>query len=145
MYNDNEQGDGGDGGISSSSEDEVEVEDEDRCIDSEEERALGFDDGFEEVDEGNLNEDTGAKMADIGRNVEMDNIAVDDTDWGKEYESEELDSDDPDLSGDERAPAYDVFNPSQLTKDYVFTVGMDFKSLKEFKDGIREWCVLNGT
>jgi hypothetical protein len=56
-----------------------------------------------------------------------------------------VDSDDPDLSGDERAPVYDVFMPSQLTKDYVFTVGMDFKSPKEFKDGVREWCVLNGT
>jgi hypothetical protein len=98
------------------------------------------------VDHGNLNEDSGARMGDIGASVQVDNIAdVDDTDWGKEYESEELDSDDPDLSGDERAPACDVFRPNQLTKDYVFTVGMDFKSLEEFKNGIREWCVLNGT
>jgi len=35
--------------------------------------------------------------------VQVDNIGdVDDTDWGKEYESEQLDSDDPDLSGDEK-------------------------------------------
>ena len=27
----------------------------------------------------------------------------------------------------------------------MFKVDMDFKSLKEFKDGVREWCVLNGT
>lgn len=93
-----------------------------------------------------MNEDSGANKATEETNVQLDNKAdVDQIDWGKEYESEELDSDDPDLSGDERAPAYDVFNPSQLTKDYVFTVGMDFKSLKDFKEGVREWCVLNGT
>ena len=125
MYSDNEEGDGG--GISSS--DDEDEDNNDGYIDSEEERALGFKDGFEEVDDDNLNEDGRA-------NVQVDNVAdVDDTDWGKEYESEELDSDDPDLSGDERAPANDVFKPSQLTKDYVFIVGMDFRSLKEFKDG----------
>jgi len=140
MYNDNEKGDVG--GISSS-EDE---DNNDRFIDSEEERALGFEDGFEEVDNVNMNEDSDVKMADVKTSVQVDNIVdVHDTDWGKEYESEELDSADPDLSGDERAPAYDVFQPSQLTKDYVFTVGMDFRSLKEFKDGVRKWCVLNET
>jgi len=136
VYSDNEEGDVG--GISSS-EDEDE-DNNDRFIDSEEERALGFEDGFEEVDNVVVNEDSDVKMADVGTSVQVDNIAdVHDTVWGKEYESEELDSDDPDLSGDERTPAYDVFQPSQLTKDCVFTVGMDFRSLKEFKDGVREF------
>lgn len=34
---------------------------------------------------------------------------------------------------------------SQLTNNYVFKVGMDFKSLIEFKDAISEWSVLNET
>jgi dimeric dUTPase (all-alpha-NTP-PPase superfamily) len=144
VYSDNEQGDVG---CTSSSEDEGEDEDNnDRELDSEEERALCFEDGFEEVDNVNMNEDTDVKMADVGTSEQVDNVAdVYDADWGKEYESEELDSDDPDLSGDERGPAYNVFQPSQLTKDYVFTVGMDFRSLKEFKEGVKEWCVLNQT
>ena len=144
VYKDNEEGDVGG---TSSSEDEDE-HNNDGFIDSEEERALGFEDGFEEVDNVNRNEDkdSDVKMGDVGTSEQVNNIAdVHDTDWGKEYESEELDSDDPDLSGDERAPACGVFQPSQLTKDYVFTVGMDFRSLKEFKEGVKEWCVLNGT
>jgi len=136
VYNDNEQGYVG--GVSSSEDEDEDEDNNDRFIDSEKERALGFEDGFEEMNNVNLNEDSDVKMADIGTSVQVDNIAdVDDTDWGKEYESEDLDSDDPDLSGDERAPAYDVFQPNQLTKDYVFTIGMDFRSLKEFSDGVR--------
>lgn len=34
---------------------------------------------------------------------------------------------------------------SQLTNNYVFKVGMDFRSLIEFKDAISEWSVLNET
>lgn len=34
---------------------------------------------------------------------------------------------------------------SKLTKNYVFKVGIDFKSLSKFKDAISEWYVLNGT
>ena len=58
MYSDNEQGDVG--GLSSSEDDD----NNDRLDDSDEERALGFEDGFEEVDNDSLNEDSGAKMSD---------------------------------------------------------------------------------
>jgi hypothetical protein len=60
VYSDNEQWDVG--GLSSSDD-----EDEDnnyRLDDSEEERALGFEDGFEEVDKDSLNGESGAKMSD---------------------------------------------------------------------------------
>jgi len=70
VYSDNEEGDGG--GISSS--DDEDEDNNDGYIDSEEERALGFEDGFKEVDNDNLNEDSGAK-------VQVDNVVdVDDTD-----------------------------------------------------------------
>ena len=49
------------------------------------------------------------------------------------------------MSDNEREHVYDQFKMSQLTKGYVFKVGMDFKSLTKFKDAIREWSVLNGT
>ena len=107
VCSDNEQEDAG--GLSSS-EDE---DNNDRLDDSEEERALGFEDGFEEAENDSLNEDSGAKKSDKRKNVQVNNIGdVDDIDWGKEYESEELDSDDLDLSGDEKAPVYDVFKPN---------------------------------
>jgi len=60
-----------------------------------------------------------------------------------EYASGEINSDDPNVSDGEKAPVYNVFKMSQLTKNYVFKVGMDFKSLMEFKDAIREWTILN--
>jgi hypothetical protein len=50
-----------------------------------------------------------------------------------------LNSDDPDVYDDERTPIYDAFKMNQLTNNYVFKVGMDFKSLIEFKDAISEW------
>ena len=87
-------------------------------------------DGFKVVESDCLNIDNGLEKSDRVKNVQVVNRGdVDDTDWEKEYESEELDSDDPDVSGDEKAHVYGVFKVSQLTKDYEFKVGMNFKSL----------------
>jgi hypothetical protein len=61
-----------------------------------------------------------------------------------DYFSEELDSSDPDDSDHEPWPRYEKFRKEQLNKDYEFRLGMEFNSLKEFKDAIREWNVLNG-
>lgn len=61
-----------------------------------------------------------------------------------EYVSDELDSSDPDASGDEKNPKYEKFRQDQLSKAYQFKLGMEFNSLQEFKDTMREWTVLNG-
>ncbi|XP_058761902.1 uncharacterized protein LOC131657970 [Vicia villosa] len=68
------------------------------------------------------------------------NIPRDDVD----YCSEELDSSDPDESGDEKNPKYEKFRSELMNKDFKFKLGMEFNSLVEFKDAIREWSVLNG-
>jgi len=57
--------------------------------------------------------------------------------------SEELLSDDPDDSDSEGLPRYHEFKMGELTKDYKFKVGMDFKSIAEFKEAISEWSILN--
>jgi len=50
----------------------------------------------------------------------------------------------PDESDAERGLRADVFKMSQLTPAFKFKVGIDFKSIAEFKMAIREWNVLNG-
>nr|XP_004489869.1 uncharacterized protein LOC101510316 [Cicer arietinum] len=61
------------------------------------------------------------------------------------YASEELDNSDPDSnSNKEKRPKYDQFRVEELNKNYKFKLGLEFKSLVEFKDAIREWSILNG-
>ena len=62
----------------------------------------------------------------------------------EEYLSEELDSSDPDESGHEGGPKYEKFRREQLNKNFEFRLGMEFNSLREFKDAMIEWNVLNG-
>lgn len=61
-----------------------------------------------------------------------------------EYFSQELDSSDPDASDGENGIRYEKFRPEQLNAQYEFKLGMEFNSLTQFKDAIREWKVLNG-
>ncbi|XP_058733667.1 uncharacterized protein LOC131605311 [Vicia villosa] len=58
-----------------------------------------------------------------------------------DYDSEELDSSDPNESEkeDERPS-----NQSMSNSEVSFKLGMEFKPLAKFKDAIREWSVLNG-
>ncbi|KAK2456219.1 hypothetical protein QL285_003603 [Trifolium repens] len=67
-----------------------------------------------------------------------------DPEWEKEYMSEELNSDDPDDSDKEGGSKALTFNMDHLNKDTDFNYGMDFKSLHDFKEAIREWSILNG-
>jgi hypothetical protein len=60
-----------------------------------------------------------------------------------EYVSDELGSSDPDASDDEKGPKYVKYRKEQLGKSYEFKLGMEFNSLDDFKDAIREWNVLN--
>jgi hypothetical protein len=62
----------------------------------------------------------------------------------EEYFSEELENSDTDESEQERGPRYEKFRKEQLNKNFEFMLGMEFNSLKEFKDAIIEWIILNG-
>jgi hypothetical protein len=65
-------------------------------------------------------------------------------DEAEEYHSDELDSSDPDNSDHESGPKYEKFRKEQLNAQYQFKLGMEFNSMKEFKDAIIEWNVLKG-
>jgi len=71
-----------------------------------------------------------------GKNVVEEEIDGD-------YLSEELGSSDPDDS-DDGTIKYEQFRKEQLNKDFKFKLGMEFKSLADFKEAIIEWNVLNG-
>lgn len=85
------------------------------------------------------------KKRDVGASSSAPMEEVDDQE--DEYHSEELVSSDPDEEGNEgriRRPKYEKFRPADLNKNYQFKVGLEFTSLNEFKDAIREWFILNG-
>ncbi|KAK2455719.1 hypothetical protein QL285_003145 [Trifolium repens] len=60
-----------------------------------------------------------------------------------EYESEELHSSDPDASDEERGVRYEKFRNEQMKKKYKFKYGMEFNSLAEFREAIRDHNVRN--
>ncbi|XP_058741808.1 uncharacterized protein LOC131614203 [Vicia villosa] len=62
----------------------------------------------------------------------------------EEYASEDLLSSDPDNSEDEKGPRFEKFKKEELNKDFKFKWGMEFNSLDDFREAIREWIVLNG-
>ncbi|RYR60867.1 hypothetical protein Ahy_A04g017941 [Arachis hypogaea] len=39
---------------------------------------------------------------------------------------------------------YPKYNEAEMSREYVFKVGLEFKSLGQFKDAIREHALLNG-
>lgn len=59
-------------------------------------------------------------------------------DEAEEYHSDELYSSDPDNSDHENGPKYAKFRKEQLNEKYEFKLGMEFNSLREFKDAIIE-------
>ncbi|KAJ1389029.1 Transposase, MuDR, plant [Sesbania bispinosa] len=65
-------------------------------------------------------------------------------DMEEEYISDELESgDDSDVDGGER-PRYPKFREEDMCKEFRFKLGMEFCSLKQFKDFVLEHSVLNG-
>jgi hypothetical protein len=106
--------------------------------DSEDERGVGLDDGFME-DEQNDN--------DVQQNMSLilSTIGCNDNDFDdKGYESEELGSSDPDASDDDRGPIYEKFRKEHLNANFKFKFGMEFNSMQDFRDAMREWSALNG-
>lgn len=126
--------------------------------DSEEERALGLDDGFE--DELTVKSPKGrrkvcsthkasspAKRAAMG--MILDSSSDEDADYEMEddYESEELYSSATESEEDNtglKKMRYPVFKKEEFNKDYKFMIGLEFRSIGEFKEVMLEYAVLNG-
>ena len=62
----------------------------------------------------------------------------------EKYVSEELNSSDLDNSEDEKGPRFEKFKKEKLNKNFKFKWGMEFNSLDDFREAIREWTILNG-
>ena len=129
-----------------------------RFDDSEDERGGPVNDGFEvvEVDapmNGSNRVNLGGKSVRIKKcaskspkklKLKVSAHQDDEGNDGEEYLSEELESDDPDDFDSEKGPKFEKFRKEQLNKKFEFKLGMEFNSLREFKDAIIEWNVLNG-
>ncbi|XP_058784016.1 uncharacterized protein LOC131658774 [Vicia villosa] len=111
----------------------------------------GFEDDFEEVVGVGVTSEIGSPPV-TNNDVpnEPDNNMFITEEMGKahvieeEYMTDELDNGADDESGDDR-PCVIRFNAEDaFSKDFVFKVGMEFCSLRQFKDAILEHNVLNG-
>jgi len=114
----------------------------DKFDDSEEDRALGLEDGFGLADSNNLMIEGPSTTHPDTRNENeelLDGVEID-----VDYESDSLGSSDPDNSDEEKGPRYEKFRMEQRNKTFKFKVGMEFKSLAEFKEALTEWTVING-
>ncbi|RYR24250.1 hypothetical protein Ahy_B02g057741 [Arachis hypogaea] len=96
--------------------------------------------------DGPLNEHDNAQTAGVDAAVN-DATVRDDIEVGEiseSYETEDIDSykgDSDDIIKKRRYPKY---NEAEMSRKYVFKVGLEFKSLGQFKDTIREHALLNG-
>ncbi|GAU21282.1 hypothetical protein TSUD_286920 [Trifolium subterraneum] len=58
--------------------------------------------------------------------------------------SEELGSSDPDASDDESGPKVERYKKGDIHKGYKWKTGLEFSSLKDFREAIRDWSSLKG-
>lgn len=110
--------------------------------DSEEERGLGMEDGFGLADSNYLMIEGPSTTHSDQRNE--DEKLLDEVEIDVDYESDSLGSSDPNDSDEEKGPRYEKFRMEQLNKKFKFKVGMEFRSLAEFKEALTEWNVING-
>ncbi|XP_058779616.1 uncharacterized protein LOC131653480 [Vicia villosa] len=126
-------------------ESDLEVSDEEVVEgfnDSEDERTTAIVDGFDELDGIDVTVPIREGPVIAGLLPCPKKKKYDDDE--EEYLSEELNSSNPDNSEDDKKPKFEKFKKEQLTKDFKFKWGMEFTSLNDFRDAIREWTVLNG-
>ena len=79
----------------------------------------------------------------LGSCSKRDTRKCEDVDYASE-ELESSDADESDMDDKPSKPKYEKFRSELLNKDFQFKLGMEFISLSEFKDAIRDWSVLNG-
>jgi len=118
------------------------IADEVHFDDSEEERMFAEDDGF-------LEEELVAGAGVVENYVHQGqglNVDQHDDNGGLEdgYVTDDLDSASDADNVEGVKPIYPMFKEEDLNKDFKFTVGMEFCSLKQFKEAILELNVLNG-
>ncbi|GAU39191.1 hypothetical protein TSUD_270350 [Trifolium subterraneum] len=106
--------------------------------DSEDERAAGLDDGFVKNPHDEKTFEENMKMV-------VSSIGCGDTKFeNDEYESEELCCSDPDASDDERGPKVERYRKGDIHKGYKWKTVLEFNSLKDFREAIRDWSALKG-
>ena len=75
----------------------------------------------------------------------MTNAEVGQHDISDEYDTDELDSNvDSDEGVGRDGPKFSRYGAEDMTKDFKFKLGMEFSSLKDFKQALMEHSVLNG-
>jgi hypothetical protein len=106
--------------------------------DSEDERGVGLDDGFEDIPQDK-------KTFEKNMSLVLMTIGGSDSNFEHDaYESEELGSSDPDESDEERGVRYERYRKEHMHEGYKWKFGLEFNSLKEFRDAVREWSALKG-
>ncbi|XP_058766709.1 uncharacterized protein LOC131640313 [Vicia villosa] len=106
--------------------------------DSEYERATALLNGFEDIDV-TIPVNEAPSLSGFMRASKKTKLEDDDV-----YVSDDLDSSDPDMSDDGKMPKIEKFRKEHFNKNYKFQWGMEFNSLDDFIEAIREWSVLNG-
>ncbi|XP_058784822.1 uncharacterized protein LOC131659682 [Vicia villosa] len=124
--------------FSYANEDQSDEEGVEGLGDSEDERATGLEDGFEDIDV-SVPMKEAHSLSDVMRGSKKKEMEDED-----EYVTDELDSSDPDLSDEDKVHKFEKFKKEHFNKNFKFEWGMEFNSLDEFREAIREWSVLNG-
>jgi hypothetical protein len=111
--------------------------------DSEDERVVGLDDGF--VETGMDDKVYEQNMKVVADTIGCSEYKFEDGECVSDgYESAELGSSDPDASDDEKGPKYEKYRKAHMSEHFKFKYGMEFNSLPEFREAIREWSALKG-
>ncbi|RYR66085.1 hypothetical protein Ahy_A03g012037 [Arachis hypogaea] len=98
----------------------------------------GFDGPLNEHD----NAQTGGVDAAVKDAAVRDDVEVGEISEG--YETEDIDSYEGDSDDMIKKRRYLKYNEVEMSREYVFKVGLEFKSFGQFKDAIREHALLNG-
>jgi hypothetical protein len=105
-----------------------------KFYDSEDERTVGLDDGFGSVADERIKNEDNMRIVVSSIGCSETNTNFEDGD----YESEELNSSDPDASDEERGLRYEKFRKEQMGKTYKPRFGMEFTCLADFRLAIRD-------
>ena len=132
----------------------------DKLDDSEEERVANDDDGFGmDIDPPvrkigpvldrwksfKRNSSKVKRKKDIGEGTFVTNEEVGVRDINEDYHIDDLDSDvDSDKGAVTVGPKFCKFRPKDMNKEFKFKLGIEFGSLKDFKQALIEHSVLNG-
>ncbi|XP_016185895.1 uncharacterized protein LOC107627575 [Arachis ipaensis] len=104
--------------------------------------AFGGNSGSLGTDDNNV--DVGVGVENNTGGVTEDGTEIDVGDISSGYDTESLDSYDGDSDEPVRKKRYPRYNEADMSVDYEFRLGTEFKSIAEFKEAIKEYALLNG-